>query len=438
MRSAAIRFFGTACLLASSTLLAVYAVETYLTLNDPFAAQSVSRRVEGLRQRGYDAYPAYVPAYRFKVPSGAMPLSGVRRVRTVIGSDDRSSVVYDSDEFGFRNPPGLWHPGVQLALLGDSFVQGYGVPDGRDLASIMRERYPRTLNLGMTGTGQLAQLALLREYLSPVQPSRVVVFYYEGNDVHDTSGELLDPILRRYYFDDEFTQNLVGRFDAIDAQLRTMLDHGVEQELEKEVRRAPHVAAGTTIGHIARLSAVRSLWQAALRTRGSRSSPDRAPMMGCHQRYDLLQRQLMEIDTENQTVRAVPQDPAGGRAAFSDFLSQHQLLLGRALFNVEIYLLPRDSYRSILLEMKNLVSRWGGQLSFVYLPSHVSISDARCDPNRTMIEDVVRSAGIPFIDAGVPLRSHPDPASLFVIHLTPEGCRLVADYVMDQLSIPGS
>ena|SRR5438552_398608 len=60
MRSAAIRFFGTACLLASSTLLAVYAVETYLTLNDPFAAPSVSRRVEGLRRRGYDAYPAYV------------------------------------------------------------------------------------------------------------------------------------------------------------------------------------------------------------------------------------------------------------------------------------------------------------------------------------------------------------------------------------------
>ena len=91
-------------------------------------------------------------------------------------------------------------------------------------------------------------------------------------------------------------------------------------------------------------------------------------------------------------VRAVPQDPAGGRAAFSDFLSQHQLLLGRALFNVEIYLLPRDSYRSILLEMKNLVSRWGGQLSFVHLPSHVSISDARCDPNRTMIPGLIVDA----------------------------------------------
>src|SRR5207247_6252437 len=151
-RRAAMRFFGTACLLALSTLLAVYAVETYLTLRDPLAAQSLSRRVEGLRRRGYDAYPAYVPAYRFKVPSGQLPLSGVRRVRTVMGSDDRRYTVYDSDEFGFRNPRGLWHPGAQLALLGDSFVQGYGVPDGRDRASIMRTRCPRTLNLGMPRT----------------------------------------------------------------------------------------------------------------------------------------------------------------------------------------------------------------------------------------------------------------------------------------------
>src|SRR5439155_6189407 len=257
---------------------------------------------------------------------------------------------YDSDEFGFRNPRGLWHPGAQLALLGDSFVQGYGVPDGRDLASIMRERYPRTLNLGMTGTGQLAQLAMLREYLPPVRPSRVVVVYYEGNDVHDTSGELLDPILQRYYFDGEFTQHLVGRVDVIDPQLRTMLDHGVEQELEKESERAPRVAPRATVGRVARLSAVRSLWQAAFRGQG-RSSPHRAPVMGCHQRYDLLPRRLLEIDTEHQTVRGVPQYPeASGRVAFWDFLSQHRLLLGRGLFDIDVYLLHRDSYRSVLLK----------------------------------------------------------------------------------------
>jgi len=285
----------------------------------------------------------------------------------------------------------------------------------------------------MTGTGQLAQLAMLREYLPPVRPSRVVVVYYEGNDVHDTSGELLDPILQRYYFDDEFTQHLVGRVDVIDPQLRTMLDHGVEQELEKESERAPRVAPRATVGRVARLSAVRSLWQAAFRGQG-RSSPHRAPVMGCHQRYDLLPRRLLEIDTEHQTVRGVPQYPeASGRVAFWDFLSQHRLLLGRGLFDIDVYLLHRDSYRSVLLKMKNLVGSWGGQLYFVYLPSHLSISDVRCDPNRTMIEDVVRSAGIPFIDASVPLRSRPDPASLFVIHLTPEGCRLVADYVMNQL-----
>jgi hypothetical protein len=52
---------------------------------------------------------------------------------------------------------------------------------------------------------------------------------------------------------------------------------------------------------------------------------------------------------------------------------------------------------------------------------------------RGTIEEVVASAGIPFIDTTAAFKARLDPSSLFVLHLTTEGYRVVADYVVQQL-----
>src|SRR5262249_30278108 len=142
-----------------------------------FEPVSSARRIEALRQRGVDAYPAYVPSYRLRVAGGAMPLVGVRRVRTLLGGGPEAWVsVYESDDYGFRNSRGLWRA-AELALVGDSFAMGYGAADGQDIGSLLRAAYPRTVNAGMNDTGPLSQLAILREYLPLARPTRVVLLY---------------------------------------------------------------------------------------------------------------------------------------------------------------------------------------------------------------------------------------------------------------------
>src|SRR5262249_17185041 len=160
--------------------------ETYLALTDAIHPETLSQHVGALRRRGQEAYPIYIPAYHFRVETGETPLTGVREVSTVLENDDGTYTTYDSDELRFRNPAGSWRPGAQVALLGGSFVHGIGARNGHDLASLLRPTYPHTLNVGVSGVGQLVELALLREYVARVRPREVVVVYFEGNDLVDT------------------------------------------------------------------------------------------------------------------------------------------------------------------------------------------------------------------------------------------------------------
>lgn len=88
-------------------------------------------------------------------------------------------VQYQRDEHGFRNPS-PW-PAASLVVVGDSFTAAESVtaPYWMGLAA-------DTLNLGLSGSGSLEQLLLLRAYGLPRNPRVVVMAYFEGNDLTDT------------------------------------------------------------------------------------------------------------------------------------------------------------------------------------------------------------------------------------------------------------
>ncbi|MEO8755821.1 MAG: hypothetical protein ABI624_24415, partial [Casimicrobiaceae bacterium] len=86
--------------------------------------------------------------------SELMPLGGISSTPTVLCNQQGQYVTYQSDERGFRNPEGTWNaPQADMAALGQSFVQGYCVPDGKGFVDLLRSRYPTTLNMGMSGDG---------------------------------------------------------------------------------------------------------------------------------------------------------------------------------------------------------------------------------------------------------------------------------------------
>ena len=146
------------------------------------------------------------------------PLSGISRMLTVHCNESGPWVTFQSDEHGFRNPEGLWSGTVDIAAVGDSFTEGECVSPGKEFVALIREQHPRTLNLGMRGSGPLFALAQIKEYLPALKPKIVLWFYYEGNDLSNLKVEQQSRLLRRY-LEDGFTQNLLDRQADIDRAL---------------------------------------------------------------------------------------------------------------------------------------------------------------------------------------------------------------------------
>ena len=110
-------------------------------------------------------------------------MANISNVTTVFCNESGEYIIYDSDEHGFHNPPGLWHKdAVQAVAVGDSFTHGVFVPSEDSFVSVIRSRMPATVNLGVDGNGPLAMLATLKEYAASLRPTIVLWFYYEGND----------------------------------------------------------------------------------------------------------------------------------------------------------------------------------------------------------------------------------------------------------------
>ncbi|MBI2200639.1 MAG: DUF881 domain-containing protein, partial [Armatimonadetes bacterium] len=105
-----------------------------------------------------------------------------------------------------------------IAAIGDSFTHGMCVPSGKNFVAIVQTRYPRTLNLGIQGTGPLTQLATLKEYLPFVKPKLVFWFYFERNDLNDLRIAMKSPLLRNY-LRRGFSQSLFGKQADLDRAL---------------------------------------------------------------------------------------------------------------------------------------------------------------------------------------------------------------------------
>lgn len=94
--------------------------------------EGVSTVIARYRSMDVDAYPALTPRMflppdtttrlQHGMPAGSerlLPLGGISGVKTVFCDEGGGMIVYDADEHGFRNPPGLWNQApVDAVLLG--------------------------------------------------------------------------------------------------------------------------------------------------------------------------------------------------------------------------------------------------------------------------------------------------------------------------------
>ena len=271
----------------AATALSLYAAELLLALLGPptgprvlqahrraaaertavgFDGRSKLEVVEALRRRGVDAYPAvtagmrsWQPRLRRRLGAGApprdpdlVPLAGVPDRVTVFCNESGEWIVYQSDEHGFHNPPGLWDgPAPDIVAVGDSYVHGECVRSDESLPARIRARHPATVNLGLSGGGPVLALATLREYAPSLRP-RVVLWVYFENDLRDLDAERRDRLLARY-LSPGFRQDLPARRREIDRRLAGALD----AELA-DARRRRKGRLATTAAEIAELRHLRA------------------------------------------------------------------------------------------------------------------------------------------------------------------------------------
>ncbi len=238
---------------------ALYAMEGYLWYRyfhrlDPVGAdfdrRSKLQVIADLRQEGARAYPSMrATSMLAEDESGALvsvldtgtgkilPLANLPGRTIVACNETGRRMVFESDEFGFNNPPGRWVPAPgKIALVGDSFTEGDCLPRQHNIAAHLSRKSLDALNLGTSGFGPLSQLASLKEYLPTIRPEIVLWMFFEGNDVtRDLTTEKRSPILRNY-LRPEFTQDLVaGREDIM-----LLFERYLDAEMETAVARVSH------------------------------------------------------------------------------------------------------------------------------------------------------------------------------------------------------
>lgn len=246
-----------------SVLIGLYSVEAVLEVVSPVGTgETAAVEDEGgrtvdtrtrlqvamdLRESGTEAWPLIGGrALRSSPPLGPGVIVNGRPVAplaqlpnsTIVGCNESGEYpLLQTDEDGFNNPPGSWHRPITVALVGDSYVEGSCIDPADGLVAGLQRHIPGTIAVGLSDSGPLVMLGLIKEYLTRVRPDDVFWFFYEGNDLANLVAEMQAPGLR-IYLEPEGTQDLLAIRDSVEPGIRAYLS-GLMQRPAREGRREP-------------------------------------------------------------------------------------------------------------------------------------------------------------------------------------------------------
>lgn len=96
----------------------------------------------------------------------------------------REPISFTYDHWGYRNSPEL--DKADIALIGDSYVEGWYVSDNQTASSRLQIYLGRPVaNLGVAGYGTLQEFIVLKKDVPKFDPKVVVWFFFEGNDFYN-------------------------------------------------------------------------------------------------------------------------------------------------------------------------------------------------------------------------------------------------------------
>lgn len=163
------------------------------------------------------------------------PLSGISKRETILCNELGYFAKYESDKYGFNNTS-KWSNKYDFLLIGDSAVEGYCVNEKDNLSGNLKRLLKKNnsvLNLGRGANGPLKNYAILKEYIDLIDTKNILYFHVSANDIQDLQIELKNPILKKYYNDKNYSQNLSSIQNLIDENLILKLDNILEKSIEE-------------------------------------------------------------------------------------------------------------------------------------------------------------------------------------------------------------
>ena len=147
-----------------------------------------------------------------------IPFRGPINHQTLSCAEDLKYKLINNDKYGFKNPNLIYKKDIEIALIGDSYAEGLCENEKNDISGHLRQQNINTVNLGVTGSGPLLSLAILREYLKEFKPNHVVYLYFEGNDLYDLNWEKKTYLLN--YLNPSYSLDYINKTNQFDNFLK--------------------------------------------------------------------------------------------------------------------------------------------------------------------------------------------------------------------------
>ena len=195
---------------AFAFLAALFLAETYLTMRGiPFILGGLGQLSEEQRHE-FEQNETMIRGFTLgrinklaEVDSLAeAKLSGFPHATTLLCTmpegpgGDAGPAIYQADRYGFNNPDQVYDRPADLVVVGDSFIEGFCLPEGEDLVAELRKQGSNAISLGIRGSGPLVELAMLGRFGPSLRPPHVVMAFFEANDWRNLGNELSQPWLR--------------------------------------------------------------------------------------------------------------------------------------------------------------------------------------------------------------------------------------------------
>ena len=114
---------------------------------------------------------------------------------------DCFDVVYKTNSLGLRGAELKIDATYRIALLGDSFVEGFGVNNNQTFSHLLDSisgKDIEVLNFGTSGGfGTVNELALYENFARHFSPDLVILFYLNYNDVQDNINSISDGLISK-------------------------------------------------------------------------------------------------------------------------------------------------------------------------------------------------------------------------------------------------